>query len=182
MEYKKVVAWMIVIFMALSMFGYVGSSFFSEDTNKKEYNGFTFYKSTSGGWIVKTGGKDYLFTYLPTELENITFDGSTKDVLFSNRIYLIYEPEDNLNSDQAMNKMGTFFFTNNKAVNKACATAESCPDIPIKDCTDSPGVLFQKDNKSSLETKGKCLVLKGSDEFELNKVSERAIYSLLGII
>lgn len=181
MEYKKTVAWMIIIFMALSVFGYVGSSFFSEDTNKKEYNGFNFYRGTSG-WIVKVGDESYLFNNLPEDLDNISFSGPTKDILFSNRVYLIYEPGSNLDVNTAMNKLGNFFFKNDKSINKACAFENGCPDIPIKDCSENPGILFQKDNKSSLEIEGKCMVLKGENSFEMEKLSERAIYSLLGII
>lgn len=181
MEFKKAVGLGIIIFMALSVFGYVGSSFFSEDENQKEYNGFTFYKSNVG-WQTRVGDKTYRFTYLPSDLANISFSGPTKEILFANRIYLIYEPGNSLDTVSAMNTIGSFFYQKGTAINKACSIEEGCPDIPIKDCSENLGILFEKSEELALETRDGCVVLKADNSFDLNKLSERLIYSLLGII
>ncbi len=178
---KKLVGVFIVFIMTFSILGFIGGSFFTEDENVKKYKNHVFYLDAQG-WRFQVGKEFYYFQYLPDQLANISMNLPTYNLFSDGKLYFGYEPGVTLNTDLAMNKLGTFFYNRNVVVVKACIKEKGCPDIPLIDCSNKNSLVFQKNNNSAIEAVNKCLVLNANDEVELNKVSERLLYNLLGIL
>ena len=175
----KLMAWVIVALMVLSVFGIIGASFFEEGTDK-EYNGFRFYQ-VNGKWKVIVNGEGYFFNNLPTDLEDISVSGDFSQVFNGEKVYLAYTPSELLSVDGAMSIMGSHLYNNGVLIVKACLEEEDCPDIPIVNCEDHKIVKFVK-GESGISGEGNCITLAGEDGFELVKEGERLVYGLLGIM
>lgn len=178
---KKLVGIFIVLVMTLSILGFIGGSFFTQDENTKTYKNHVFYRE-SQGWRFQTGKEIYYFQYLPEQLSNITLDAPTYTLFSDSKLYFGYQPGEDLNTNLAMSKLGIFFYNRNLVVIKACTVEKDCPDIPVIDCTQKNSLIFQKTNNTLIEAVNKCLVLNAPDELELNKLSERLLYNLLSIM
>ena len=181
MDKKKLVGVFIVLVMTFSILGFIGGSFFTEDENIKKYQNHVFYRDAQG-WRFQAGSEVYYFQYLPEQLSNITLTSPTYNLFKEGKLYFGYEPGVALNTDLAMSKLGTFFYNRNLIVIRACTLEKGCPDIPLLDCSEKPGLVFQKTNKTYIEAINKCIVMNARDEIEMNKISERLLYNLLGII
>jgi len=180
---KKLMGWIIIILMVLSVFGIVGS-FFAQDpdsANKVEYNGFILYNRTSL-WQMQSGDQWYTFQYFPSELENLSLTSNLGEWLNTEKVYLGYVPNDELNVENHLNSIGLVLYNMKIIPQKACAEEKDCPDIPILNCDENVGIIMQSGQESSIITDKKCLVLIAEDEEELRKLTERVIYSLLGVI
>lgn len=180
MNKTKVMAWFIVVIMVLSVLGIVGSSFFSEEERRPEYNRFDFAK-VNNQWLLKINDKDYYFQYLPQELENITSPPAIS--LDIPKIYLAYRPKDIINYDKAISSMGYVLYHHHKILlQKACAEEKDCPDIPIINCQEKPGIVILSGEENSYTQDEKCLRITAADNEKLQKLTERLIYKLLGVM
>lgn len=172
-------AWFIVSIMVLSVLGIISSSFFSEEEGKTEYGGFTFAR-VNNQWRLKAEGKDYYFQHLPQELENLTSPGEASwDIP---KIYLGFQPKDELNVDKAINQIAYVFYNKGAVPQKACITEEDCPDIPIMNCQEKQGVVIVSGEKNGYTQNEKCLRITAINNEELEKLTERLIYQLLGVM
>jgi len=178
---NKLVGIFIVLVMTLSILGFIGGSFFTQDENMKKYKNYIFYREAQG-WRFQTGKDIYYFQYLPEQLINITVNAPTYNLFADSKLYFGYQPGENLNTDLAMSKLGNFFYKRNLVIIKACTLETGCPDIPLIECSEKNALVFRKANTTQIESTGKCLILKAQDELELNKLSERLLYNLLGIM
>jgi len=178
MNWTKAMAYFIVFLMVFSILGIVGSSFFSEDEGKKEYNGFSFIRMGSQ-WLLRSDGGEYYFQYLPQELENITSPG---EIDLNTKIYLGFQPKDELNTDKVINSIAYILYKKGQVIQKACTVEENCPDIPIMDCQEKPGIVFISGEKNSYTRDEKCLIMTAVDNQELSRLTERLMYKLLGVM
>lgn len=180
MDKTKAMAWFIVLVMVFSVMGIVGSSFFSEDEGRSEYNGFSFIKM-GAQWLLRSEVEDYYFQYLPPELEDIT-SPSEIDLSVS-RMYMGFQPKDTVDFDKAINLISYVLYNNFKIMpQKACIVERNCPDIPIIDCSEKPGIIVLSGEKNSYTRDEKCLIITAVDNQELDKLTERLIYKLVGVM
>lgn len=184
-NWNKVMAWFIVAIMVLSVLGIVGSSFFSGG-ERAEYNGFDLVK-VNNLWLLKEGGKkgeeggnDYYFRYLPSELENLSSPGEVK--VEGGRLYFGFQPDDRINFDKAIGSLAYFFYNQGVSSQKACITEKDCPDIPIINCEEKPGIVIISGEKNGYTQDEKCLIMTAADNEELEKLTERLLYKLLGVM
>jgi hypothetical protein len=168
------------------MLGIVGSSFFTKEEGKVEYNGFSFMR-VNDQWLLKGGGQDYYFQYMPRDLENLTSPGEIELDIPNNlgvaKIYLGFQPKDEINADKVINLLGYVFYNNYGIVpQKACTIERDCPDIPIINCDEKTGIIIISGEENSYTRDEKCLIMTATDNQELEKLTERLIYNLLGIM
>ena len=176
---KKAMGWFIIIFMSLSVVGYMGGSFFTGATTFQEetYNGYKFYNNS--GWQLQYGEKQYYFNYYPSELEYLTIP--EVNLYESGKVYLAYQPEDEFSVNLYLQQLGSIFYINNFIPQQACTVEEGCPDIPVIDCEEKTGIiLLAGDNGFSKNNN--CLVMKAENSQEMQKLTERLIYKLLGVM
>ncbi len=126
-----------------------------------EYKNFKFYPAQNNQYIVTINNVQFIFNYLPNELNDI----SLPDFSLNNEKYYLlvnYSEKDN-NLDYSLSKLGyTLNLINIKPV-LACLNQENCKeDIPIKDCnTDS--FYFKKSTINKVYLKDKCIVIEGDN-------------------
>lgn len=179
-NYIQLMAWFIVIIMVLSVLGYVGSSFFSEQANQEEYNGFHFVKTSNQQWLLRVNGEEYLFQYLPEELKNVTF--STNLNFNPVKIYFGFQANDTINVGFSFSLLAKVFRNKGIKVQEACISEESCPDIPLMDCQNKEGIIMVSGEENGYTEDEKCLIITATDSEELQKLTERVVYHLLGVM
>ncbi len=184
MDTKKAMAWFIIILMSLSVLGFIGGSLYggnSDSSTKTEYNGFTFY-NRNFRWEAQIQGQTYSFQYLPTELENITFAVPLDDLRSSPRMYLGYKPNDTIAVQPYLQHLARVLFANGIIPQDACTEERNCPDIPVLDCTEKPGIMMLAGEHNAYAREEKCIVITIADTAEAQKATERLIYGWLGVM
>jgi len=172
-------AWFIVAVMVLSVFGVITGSFFTKDEQKIEYKGFQFYKY-SNQWLFRHQKNEYRFQHNPPELENITLSPNID--LNHPKIYLGFQPNDQINLNQAFSTLAGVFYNQQVKLQQACISEKDCPDIPLINCQENPGIILISGEKNSYVSDEKCLIITATNQQELQKLTERLAYNLLGIL
>jgi len=150
-------------------------------TEKKVYNGITFYR-TENGWQPKK--MDIVTSYLPQDVENITIDGNIKLNDFSGVVYVNALGNADLNAANELIRT----LKVNKATLSCSPKNENesfCAELPIKSCDDAASgsgvIIFENSNETSVSYDNYCLTIKTDSENTL-KVVDRIIFGLYGII
>jgi len=180
MNYSKLMAWFIIIIMALSVLGYVGGSFFSKEEQLLDYNGYKLYH-INNQWTITLNSIKYSFQYSPLELEELEFPTSF-DIKSISKVYLGYNSNDTFKVENYINVLARVIYNQGKIIQQACTTEEGCPNIPIIDCVNNIGIIIVSGEENNYTLEGKCLRITAVDEVELLKLTERTIYSLLGVM
>lgn len=172
--------WFIIIVMVASTIGFALIQGVQESSSTKEYNGFKFYR-TQTEWFTRIDNQKFGFRYLPGELENISIGTINTGI---KKIYLVYDPlDEELNKDYFYRRVGGILNYVGMTPQLACDKDEECPDIPIRDCKESFNMIYLKqNNESRVYNEDNCLVIQAENNVELDKISERLIYKLLGIM
>lgn len=165
--------------MILSVAGFIAGSISAPpeaDIPKTNYNGYEFV-SYGTGWQLQVGGQPYLFQYFPTDLENISVPGNGPEILSQQKVYLGSMPKETVNL-----QLWSLLLQNKGIIQQpACLTEEGCPDIPLMDCS-KPGITLNLGPANRIAVAEQCFVLEAADAAELDKLSERLAYSLLGVM
>lgn len=156
----------------------LGNTDTGEETEKLEYNGYTF--SVSGSVLIsKINGVDYGFEYSPKDVEDIE-SISLKNEVLNQKIYLLYDPLEN--NAFEIQKLKQFLVSKGASVNLACTNEEGCGDLPILDCRNANKAVYLKTgSKNEIYTEENCIALSMLKGEEL-KIVNRFIYSALGVI
>lgn len=177
---KTFMGWFIIIVMVASTIGFALIQGTGQKTSEREYKGFKFYQQ-QGGWNTRINNQRFSFRYLPEELENISIGIINTG---TNRIYIIYDPlDEELNRDYFYRRVGGILMYMDITPQLACDKDENCPNIPIRNCKDSSSMIYLKlSNESKTYNEDNCLVIEAEDNIELDRISERIMYKLLGIM
>ncbi|MBS3123702.1 hypothetical protein J4437_03615 [Candidatus Woesearchaeota archaeon] len=184
MDRKKVMAWFISFIMVSSVFGYVLSFLGADNINieqTKEYNGFTF-TNQNGYWVLKSGTQSYVFQNFPIDLEQLSLPMPISDWSTKEKIYLAYQPQDNMSVTQESQFIGTILSNRGIIVQQACTEEQDCPDIPVINCEKNSGLIMHSGKENLISSKQNCLVLEAENIAEMQKLTERVAYGLLGIL
>jgi hypothetical protein len=181
MDTKKAAAWFIVSLMVFSIFGIIGSSFFSEDQSNYEeisYNDYKFIKKNAK-WELNHNDQKYYFDNLPNELINYSLP---EYAVNTDKIYLGYQPNDKIDPNLGIQMIGNLLFNQKILVQKACFIEEGCPNIPLIDCEEDKGIIFVSSIQEGYTIEKKCLIIGAEDNQQLIKLTEKLAYHLLGIL
>jgi hypothetical protein len=176
------------IFMTIFMVVVLGAStaayalIDTGSSQRKTYNGITF-TLTQSGWNPK---KMNIYTsYLPSDVENISIDGSPSLDSLKGNLYLNALGNNELNAANELLKTLAIEKRPTLACSPAYENESFCADLPIKSCDDasaeSPLISFEQANETSISYKNYCLVIKGDNE-NMIKAADRVIFGLYGII
>lgn len=172
--------WFILIIFILSTLGIVMNYRTSDTAKPKTYNRYKFFP-TNNGFMAIINGKQLFFSHFPADLETIPSNYELK--LETEKIYFVYNPQDNLNFDSNMNKLGNIVYSLNIRPVKACSNETDCPDIPIVGCDEEvPQFLFKESNITRISQDQNCVVLEAGSQLEAEKLVERIYYRILGIM
>jgi hypothetical protein len=141
----------------------------SGNTEEKEYNSFTF-TNQNGLWVLGS----FAFSYLPQEVENISFDVKSANDYQTQPAY-IYSENSDAEAEVGIN-MGLIA----QRVQKACLEKTNCSaDIPTKTCSDNFIIIKENINKS-ITREDNCIFIQGPQE-EIVKVADEFLFKTLGI-
>lgn len=170
----------IIIVMISSVIGFVYTrpSNTNQNTNSFNYNGANFNPQQNGGYSVNVNGNNFIFDYLPNELNNIELPDFN---LEANKYYLIFNAtEYDNNLAYSLNKLGYTLKLLGIMVNTACINEQNCDsNLPIKDCSNYAFYL-KKSNVNKVYLQDKCIILEG-DNLGLSKLVDRINLKLVGI-
>ncbi len=160
----------VVTIMISSTLGFMsGDSYDSE-----QYGDYTFTKVNSG-WVTYIEGKQYLFEYLPSDLEDMDYNLDSVDLT---DLYIAYNPAE-LNDDMnyAISKLRNFLAYRGEFSQIACLDEENCPDIPVVSC-EGDNVIGFINGEEKIYKDDKCTYVSG----EFIKSVNRICYDILGVM
>ena len=172
----------VVVILGASTAGYALMETSSSETEK--YNGTTFIK-TENGWQPKK--MDFVTTYLPQDVENISVSGDLNLENFKNNAYLVASGEEQFGAANELLKVLPL----QKATLSCLPENENesfCEQLPLKDCedasTENPVIIFTSDettNETSVSYSDYCLKIEGKEEGFV-MAADKAIFVLYGIM
>jgi hypothetical protein len=167
---KQLILGVILIFLLI--FSTAGFSWLSKDNETAKgivtEKGFKFYNQ-NGFWLTQIDNKVFSFSYLPSEVENISVKGFynlndyTNQILYFNRF------------DEGANEILSNINTYILRYQKACADETCEEDIPTKDCTNNFIIFI--DGNSSIYKEENCVYIIG----EQKKGADAFLYKILNI-
>ena len=168
----------ISLLMITSIIGFVIPYDSQEQGNKLEFNDVEFLQTTNNKWTGVKNNQQYLFDFLPPELTEISIPGLF--ILNNKKLYFIYDPS-NYSSFQEYIYQKTSYNLQlqGKQILPACMKEESCPDIPVKDCTEN-AIFLKNSINNKVYLLDNCIVLEG-DEVYQNKAIDKINQALIGI-
>lgn len=168
----------MLIVLVLSVFGVWTMS----RTNKEEYNGIDF-TPTENGWFTIINNQQFLFNYLPQDLEDVN---STQIAILGNKVYLTYDPEDKeIEKTYTLNYLSSLFYQNNIRTVLSCTKEKDCPEeLPIVNCDEATAdiVLIRSGNESKIFKENKCYIIQSQDSEYLTLLRERFVYQFLDVM
>jgi len=181
-DYKQMMGWFIIIVMVLSVGGIIGSGFNTpeQELPYEEYNGYKIYQYGLQSQV-KVADQTYTFQYSPQMLESYALPLNVLSWLSKERVYLAYKPNDTIDFNQQLQLLSFIIYQNGIIPQQACTIEEGCPDIPLIDC-ENDGVILLSSTENIITSDNKCLVLEAENPEEMQRLTERVIYGILGVM
>jgi len=166
--------------MVLSSAGVVLNYRTTDTSKSKEYNNFKFTQ-LENGYMTVINNKQFFFSHYPETLEE--YNSNYNLNLNTEKIYFTYDPNDTLKFESNINKLGSIIFNLNIRPVKACISEESCPDIPVVNCSEeTPKFLFKESNLTKISQDMSCIILESDSNTNMDKLVEIIYYKLLGVM
>ena len=165
----------LMIFSALAMWEP------KDDSMEFKYNNHVFVNN-GNSWESVIGGQKMSFQHSPRDLENISVSGFSIDRLGSDRVYLLYEPNDSVVGSFEMQRIAGFLAFKGYSANEACTAKEGCGDFPVFNCSDTGGrntLFFKESVENKIYFEDGCVVLNYEN---LGLMSDLFAYKVLGVM
>jgi hypothetical protein len=185
---KKVLVYFMTIVMVGSVFGFIFLGFSSGGiTSSLEYNGFEFV-NRGNFWSTNVDGKEAFFTYYPADVELVFVDISIIDRL-KNKIEIDTTSDFNDTLAQqialAQYNMG-ITFNNLNLFTRQGFTSPNQFNAPVITCSDAtvavPIIYFRSSNLTRVSLDGNCITVESSNQADFERIKDRLLYEMLGII
>lgn len=180
---KNMVSLFIIIIMVSSVMGFIWGR---DSTDTQRYNGYKFLLKNNR-WILNVDkNKELSFNYLPQEVENINLSQDIVNSLSDKiEIDLTYDIDDDFAQTIAIAQQEMANNLNNIYIRNGL-TNETSYNIPIITCTNAteqiPVIYIQKSNQTSLSFDNNCIIIEAQNEFDISRIIDRIIYTILGIM
>jgi len=162
---------------------------------KYDYNGFTFTKVPSYGlWFTEIQKENKIFRipfrYSPMEVQDIPVDRDVYSIIFNSKVIYTTVPN-NLSSVAviALTELGRITGTRYGILNIpsiGALTHSKGDETPVKTCEDAVNgtgvILFDVGNETKIYLKEECVIVQGTDEWEIVRAADRLTFGLLGIM
>ena len=187
---KEKIRWGTLIFMVFIIIG-LTSSFvffgFSGSSQKVKHNGISFVNN-GNVWIAKIDGRHAAFSFLPSEVEDISaFEDFHSRLQGKFEIDVTSDFNSSFNESIALaqHQMGLTLAQYNVFVRQGF-TANNTFNRPVITCDDStssvPVVYFRYGNVSSISLDGDCIIAEAPTHADFIRVKDRLLYGLFGVV
>jgi hypothetical protein len=162
-EERKKQTWAIVflVLLTFSTVGYAIVNSFS-NSNSSDIDSGDFVRE-GNFWTIAVGSQKYYFSYLPSQLGNLSVDGE-----FNLADYYgvpLYFTEDSPGSLEILNNLGRYV----ERSQNACISEEDCADnLPLKNCSVDNVIVFVEGNVE-IRKEDKCVYLVGDSLMAADK-------------
>jgi hypothetical protein len=163
------------ILVGLMILSTVGYSLMSNKEDSGSYSkvtekGIDFYRE-GDIWRTDMGGVTFRFSYLPSELENVSVTGSYDLGAYYNQPLYLVGP--NGAYPEVLNVLGNYV----ARYQEACISNSSCSgDLPIKSC-DSNVIVFSEATETKVYNNQSCVYIEG----DIIKGADAFLYKILKI-
>ena len=184
---NKMGIWVVVFIALLMLTSTIGYVF--KGGSKEKYNDFSFSRTDDGRWYTKINGKQLVFNYFPSDIEDINLSAEIIDKIKGTRmIYFTHDPENRYREDIAMVnlELADVLWNNFKVYAMNGLTKNNTFNIPIISCTNAtitaPVIYFKESNQTQIYLNNNCIVLSGKTGIDFLALKERLIYELFDVI
>ena len=136
----------------------------------------------------KIAGKEAVFNYVPQDVESISF-GSDAQALIRNKpmLDLTSDPNDLYTEDIALAEYNLALSLQNfNTYLRQGFVSENAYDLAVITCDNAtaavPVIYFMQSNQTQISAKGNCILAEASSSYDILRVKDRILYSLLGIM
>ena len=199
---KRAQTGILIVLLIVFIIGLFGMFLYQKNRYKEvyfEYNGFAVNKGKdrSGNIIYQTKifiGKDvqpYLITtrYSPTDLEDIEVYDNLKNDLLKKEIFITMDSSSSAVSVLAateISKITGNMLLYNIPTHGALTSPIEGKNNPIKTCNDvtqDQAIIYLKQGiQSRIFSKNNCIIAEGKDEYDLIRVTNKLILTLIGVM
>jgi len=187
MKKKTLMAIFIVFIMIFSVFGFMMNYVFGPGENFT-YNDIKF-SATEQGVKAKINNVKYTFIFAPQQVEWISMPKKTAQQLQNTKyIAITYNPESKFATTMAE---AQFYLEQQLSnadvyVERGLTNNTEYPEIKQITCatatSEQPVLELRASNSTEIIVEGNCLIANAVEEREIYAVSERVLYTMLGVM
>jgi hypothetical protein len=177
----------IVFIMVFSIFGFMMNYVFGTGENFT-YNDIRF-STTEQGIKAKINGVKYTFIFAPQQVEWISMPEETAQQLQNTKyIAVTYDPESRFATTIAEAQLYLEQQLSNADiyVERGLTNNTEYPEIKQITCasatSEQPVLELRASNSTEIIVEGDCLIANAAEEREIYAISERALYTMLGVM
>jgi hypothetical protein len=160
----------LVALLVLSTLGYSFISSDEEDSSSVREFGIDFSR-VNGLWAAEFGGGVFWFQNLPSEVSNVSVNGSFEFDRYVNQPLYFVNP--NEGASEILSNFNNVILR----YQEACLVNSSCEgDLPVKGC-DSNLIIFESGNDSMVYQDDGCVFIVG----DAVKATDAFLYKVLGV-
>lgn len=191
---NMLIGFFIIFLMVFSVVGYAFLDGSFNESQKIKYNGYEFTISDSGYWQTKVKiseqDKTIQTNFLPTDLENISFNGNILLSDFQNKIvyYITNNTADEINAIRTLDtEISNYYLRAQLACSEENENLSHCEKLPIKSCDDANSNMLIielnsiENSTTNINYKNYCLKISGQG-IDLTKAAEKIIFKSYGIM
>lgn len=187
MQTKTIMGLFIAFIMVASIFG-VALDYFATGggTQTLEYGDYTF-RPVQGLYQTTLDGKTVQFNFFPQDLEYIQVPENVKTTLQSPVLTVTYDPASPITNGAAQAQYYLETQLDGKTIIERAVTNNSnYTTLTQRTCADAtptqPVLAFTYANHSGFSLDNNCITLNAVDDYDLFRQTERALYTILGIM
>jgi hypothetical protein len=177
----------IVSIMVLSGVGYMLGD--QKSAGSTGYNGHRF-TSSGNMWYFDYNGNTVGLGFHPTEIQDIKAGGSAGVINSTRMLYLSFDPDSRIVSYfevarmELSEQLGT-----NLGIYVVPAVTNASPEyssFPIATCANATAVVpvleLAEGNETKIITQGQCVILQAREWYDVQRLEDRLLYSMYGIM
>ena len=184
---KKFMVYFIAFIMISSVFGVLFYGFTSSGKGELDYKDFKFI-NRGNFWTTNINGIEALFTYFPSDVENIKADGRVIDRLKNVAEIDVTSDFNDTHAEQialaeyqmgiTLNNFKIFARTGFTAQNKYKASTITCSNstkfVPV--------VYFKSSNETKISLQDDCIIAEAAKKEDVLRLKDRIVYGIFNII
>lgn len=181
---KRILSWIIVILMVLSVAGfYVGST---GDGQTQRYNGIKF-TSTQRGIFASIEGIRYGFTFFPSQVESIPVDPGVTELIRGPYVVVTYDPASNYSQGMAAAQyyLAEVLASRGTYVQPA-VTDDASYNLPLLSCANStttePVLLLKESNETRITLQDSCIIASAETLEDVFRIQDLLLFTALGVM
>ena len=183
---KKIMGIVMGIVMFGSLFTFVFFGFRTGSTESIKYNDFEFI-NRGAFWATIVNDREAIFTYFPTDVELLIINDNVinrlKNVV---QIDVTSKFNDTFAEEISLAEFNMGITLNNFNIFVRSGFTSEQQNFPVIKCEDStnfvPVIYFKSSNTTKVYLEDNCIVAEAISRIDVERIKDRLIYGILGII